>query len=277
MSRPSSSAIVRDGGSSVVIENVSIQGGTVGNPTGIGITIRNVSGSIVIRNVDLANLQGGIYIHNCSGTLLIENVRSRNIGTKTATNNDIGSGKSNHIQIAESSFSGSIRNSRFLGGRTEDMISTWRSGGRGPGQELVIEDNRLQGLTADTATARAWDSTSGTGIIISDGTGSPKNGWIIVRRNTLLTPGQVGIQHIDGPGIQTYDNVIYGERRARNNNPVTSWDGNPRGTVRNNRYYWTNQDGTLPSPWFHSGSGLTVTNNVRDSSIVPANLVVSLG
>jgi hypothetical protein len=249
---------------------VSIDGGTVSNPTGVGITIGNVNGTITIRNVDLADLVGGIYIYNSTGTLLIENVRSRNIGDST-----VGAGHSNHIQIATSSFSGSIRNNQFLGGLTEDMISTWRSGGRGAGLELVIENNRLQGLVSDTSTARAWDSDSGTGIIVSDGSGDSRNGYIIVRNNTLLTPGQVGIQHIDGRGIQTYGNVIYGERRRQNNNPITSWEGNPSGIVRDNRYYWTNENGGLPTPWFHSGSALTVTNNLRDASINPANLVVT--
>ncbi|MEX1343046.1 MAG: hypothetical protein AB1Z63_00075, partial [Candidatus Limnocylindrales bacterium] len=96
------------------------------------------------------------------------------------------------------------------------------------------------------------------------------------RRNTFLTPGQVGIQHIDGPGLKTYDNIIYGERRKQNNNPTTSWEGYPEGIVRDNRYYWINNDGSTPGPWFHSGSSLTVQNNVRDSSIDPASLVVKL-
>lgn len=266
-SRPASPVIVKDGGTNVTISNVTIDGGTVGAPKGIGITIRNVSGSITIRDVDLSDLVGGIYIYNSSGTLIIENVRSRNIGDST-----IGAGHSNHIQLAESSFSGVIRNNDFLGGRTEDMVSTWHSGGRGAGQELVIEGNRLQGLVSDTATARAWNRGSGTGIIISDGAGSSKNGWIIVRGNTLLTPGQVGIQHIDGQGLQVYGNVVYGEKRPQNNNPMTSWEGNPRGVVRDNRYCWTNDNGSQPTPWFSAYGSLVLTNNVKDCSIDPSTL-----
>jgi hypothetical protein len=272
LQRPDSGPIVRDGGSSVTISNISIRGGTVNGPRGIGITIKNVHGSITIRDVDLADLVGGIYIVNSSGTLVIENVRSRNIGDGT-----IGAGHSNHIQLAESSFSGYIRDNRFVGGRTEDMISMWHAGGRGSGDELIVEDNRLEGLVSDSSTARAWTSASGTGIIISDGAGSSKNGYVIVRRNRLLTPGQVGIQHIDGPGIQTYGNIIYATKRGGNNNPLTSWEGSPRGTVRDNRYCWTNADGSQPSPWLHpGGSGLTLTNNVRDCSLEAASLRVSL-
>ena len=271
MGYPSRAKVVHEGGSSFVLENVSIRGGTASSPTGIGITIRNVHGTITLRNIDLVDLEGGIYIYGSSGKLLIENVRSRNIGT-----GDIGSGQSNHIQIAESSLQGHIRGNLFLGGRTEDMVSTWHAGGRGVGQELIIEDNRLQGMVSDTTSVRAWDSSSGTGIILGDGAGSAKNGYIIVRDNTLLTPGQVGIQLIDGPGLQVYNNVIYGQQRRQNNNPMTSWEGDPRGVVRDNRYYWVNEDGSTPSPWFSAYGSLTVSGNVRDSSISPTSLKITL-
>jgi hypothetical protein len=131
LSRPISSPIVKDGGSSVTIENVTIRGGTLNAPFGIGITVRNVAGTVTIRNVDLADLIGGIYLYNCSGTLIVENVRGRNIGDGT-----IGAGHSNHIQLAECSFTGAIRNNRFLGGRTEDMLSIWHSGGRARAKSL---------------------------------------------------------------------------------------------------------------------------------------------
>jgi uncharacterized protein YkwD len=270
LSRPLSAPIVRDGGTSVTISNVTIRGSSVTAPSGIGITIRNVTGNITIRDVDLANLVGGIYIVNSSGTLTIDDVRSRNIGDGT-----IGAGHSNHIQLAESSFSGGIRNSKFLGGRTEDMVSLWHSGGRGLGQELVIEHDAFQGLVSDTSTARAWTSGSGTGTIIGDGAGSSRNGYTIVRFNTYLTPGQVGIQHIDGPGIQTYSNTIFGERRTGSNNPMTSWEGNPRGTVHDNRYRWFRADGSEPAPWFSGYGSLTTSNNVRDTTLVPSSLAVN--
>lgn len=269
LSRPASGLIVRDGGS-VTISNVTIRGGSLNAPAGIGITVRNAT-SVTITDVDLVDLIGGIYLYNCTGPLLVENVRSRNIGDGT-----IGAGHSNHIQLAECSVTGAIRGCQFLAGRTEDMLSTWHSGGRGAGAELVIENNHLQGLVTDTATARAWTRGSGTGIIVSDGGGSTKNGWIIVRNNTLLTPGQVGIQHIDGPGLQTYGNVIYGEVHPGNNNPMTSWEGNPRGVVHDNRYWWTNQDGSHPSPWFSGYGSLVATNNVSDSTIDPNALRVIL-
>jgi len=270
LSRPASPPIVRDGGSNVVVENVTIQGPGVTNPAGIGITVRNVA-NLTIRNVDMANLEGGMYLYNISGTLLVEGVRSRNIGTGR-----IGSGMSNHIQLAESSVSGAIRNNRFLCGQTEDMLSTWHSGGRGVGQELVIEDNQLEGAIVATSVCRPWTSGSGTGIIVSDGGGSPKNGHIIVRRNRLLNPGQVGLQIIDGPGLQIAENVLVAESYGPNNNPITSWEGQPIGVVRDNRYRWINANGSEPAPWFYGGGNLTVTGNIRDTTLTPAALRISM-
>jgi hypothetical protein len=270
LTRPVSQTISRSGGSSVVIENVAINGGTRDSVAGFGIQIASVNGTIVIRDVDLANLIGGIYLYNCTGELIIERVRMRNIGDGT-----IGAGRSNYIQCNQCTFRGGIRHSLFLGGRTEDMISLYKTGGAGAGAEFVVEDNRLQGLVTDTATARAWNSTSGTGIIIGDGVGDARNNHTIVRRNTFLTPGQVGIQHIDGQNIQTYENVIYGERRPLNNNPLTSYAGNPRGVVRDNRFNWTNENGYQPSPYLAYGS-LVQSGNRFDASLDPATLRVVL-
>jgi hypothetical protein len=272
LSRPTSGNISISGGANVVVENKTIRSsGGRDNPVGIGITIQNVTGSITIRDVDLADLIGGIFIRNCTGTLLVENVRSRNIGDGT-----IGSGHSNHIQLAECSFSGFIRNNRFLGGQTEDMLSTWHSGGRGQGQELIIEGNHLQGLVTDTATTRAWKRGSGTGIILSDGAGSSKSGWIICRNNTLLTPGQVGLQIIDGPGLQVRDNIVVAEKRPGNNNPMTTWEGNPSGIATGQRYNWENEDGSHPSPWKHSNNGMVFSGNVDDRTLKASDYVVVL-
>lgn len=271
LSRPASGPIVIDGGTVRIVSNVSIRGGTVNAPSGIGITIRNVNGTITIRDVDLSDLVGGIFIQNCSGVLLVENVRSRNIGDGT-----IGSGHSNHIQIAESSFTGAIRKNRFLGGRTEDMLSIWHSGGKGVGQELIVEDNHLEGRRTDSATVRAWTRTSGTGIIISDGAGSSKNGNLIVRRNTLLTPGQVCIQIIDGPNLQILDNVILAEPYALNNNPMTTWEGQPKGVASGNRYYMTKGDGSHPDPWQYASTGMSFTGNIEDPNLKASDLAVVL-
>jgi hypothetical protein len=270
MTRTASFPVTVSGGTSALIEDIAIDGGSLHSVSGIGITISGVNGSVIIRNVDLEHLVGGIYIVDCTGTLTIENVRGRNIGDST-----IGSGHSNYIQFSRCVFDGSVSGCKFLGGRTEDMISIYQSGGAGVGAELIIEDNALQGLVADTADARAWTSSSGTGIIVGDSPGDSRNGNTIVRNNTLLTPGQVGLQHIDGPNIYTYGNTVLGEKRALNNNPMTSYAGNPSGEVYDNTYYWTNNDDSHPSPSFGAGT-MSVHDNTSDPTLDPADLAVTL-
>jgi hypothetical protein len=261
------SPTVINGGSNVDLGNFSYVGGSVSAPANIAITLSNVKGAR-IHDVDFANVIGGIYLYQCED-VVIEGVRGRNVG-----DGSIGSGHSNFIQFAESR-GGAVRNNQFVGGRHEDMISTWHSGGKGLGQELVIENNQLEGVIADRVDARAWTSTSGTGIILSDGAGSPNNGWIIVRNNHLLNTSQVSIQHIDGPGLQTYGNVVYSQPYALNNNPISSWEGTPQGEVHDNHYRFIKGDGTEPAPWFHSGSQLYVHDNVRDTTLNPEAMRVT--
>jgi hypothetical protein len=220
---PASDPIVIDGGTDIELSELSITEGT------IAVTIRNVDGAY-IHDIDFENVVGGIYVYN-STDVVIENVRGRNVGDGT-----IGSGHSNYVQFAES-VGGAVRNSVFIGGDTEDMISTWHSGG------IVIENNYLENDD--------WSSASGTGIILSDGEGSPNNGNITVRNNVLINPGQVGIQCIDGPNLKVYGNVVYGEARPLSNQPFSSWEGRPEAEVYGNTHRWYKPDGTQTSSWFH--------------------------
>jgi hypothetical protein len=267
LGRPSSPKISRDGGTDVEISGVTIRGGSLSNPYGIGITLRNVNRAW-IHDVDLADLIGGIYLYQCVD-VIIEDIRSRNIGDGTR-----GSGHSNHIQYAECT-GGAIRRGLFLFGRTEDALSTWHSGGHGPGKEILVEDNRVENGVSDKPYGRAYDSGSGTGVIMSDGAGSGRNGFIIVRRNRFVTPGQVGIQMIDGPGLQVYDNDVLGEKRKQSNNPMTTWEGTPIGENHHNRYYWRDASGNLIEPWFDGGVDPQV--NHHDNVQTPGLDATALG
>jgi hypothetical protein len=264
LSRPRVDRVDINGGTDVEITNKSIVGG------GVAITVRNAT-RVWIHHNDWADCVGGVYVSQCTD-VVTEHNRGRNVGDGT-----IGAGHSNMVQYAETT-GGSIESNRFFGGRTEDMISTWHSGGHGLGKELLIQDNHIQNLVSDIPGVRAYTSGSGTGIIISDGKGSSKNGWVIVRRNTLLTPGQVGIQHIDGPGLQVYENIIYGQKHPQSNNPMTTWEGTPRGVNHHNRYYWFGKDGGLVQPWFAGGINpqIVASNNLQDASIDPISLRVEL-
>jgi hypothetical protein len=250
------------GQSDVDLTGFSIIGGT------IGITLIDCH-RVLIHHVDLADLVGGIYASGCED-IVIEDVRGRNIGDGT-----IGSGHSNYVQLAET-HGGAVRRCRFLGGNTEDMISIWHSGGWDAARPLLIEDNRLQGLVSDTAYAKAWTSDAGTGIIIGDGEGHAFNGNTIVRRNTLLTPGQVGIQHIDGPNIQTYDNTVYGQRRTASNVGMSSWEGVPHAEVYGNRVRWYAADGSENPYWWIDPGVINAHDNDWSAALDPATLTVVL-
>jgi hypothetical protein len=261
LARPARQPFAISDATDVELSGFAIRGGV------IGVTLRRCR-RVWIHDIDLADLVGGIYASECED-VVVEDVRGRNIGDNT-----IGSGHSNYVQFAETR-GGAIRRCRFLGGLTEDMISTWHSGGWDATRPLLIEDNALQGLLADTPEARAWTRTSGTGIIVSDGGGDDKNGWVTVRRNTLLSPGQVGIQLIDGPGIRVHENTVYGERNPRANVGMSSWEGRPLAEVYGNRVRWYKPDGSENPRWWGYG---TVNEHDNDwhADIDPAALRVVL-
>ena len=262
LSRPTRAPFTVQDATDVELSNFTIIGGT------IALTLRRVKRAH-ISLVDVADCVGGIFVSECED-IIITDCRGRNIGDNT-----IGSGHSNYIQFAASS-GGAIRRNRFLGGHTEDMISTWHSGGKSATDKLIIEDNHIEGRRTDSADVRAWTRSSGTGIILSDGGGDSRNGNIICRRNTLLTPGQVCIQIIDGPGLEVYDNIILAEQYALNNNPMTTWEGAPQGYARNNRYFMTKGDGSHPDPWKHGGGNMDFSANIEDSSLKASDLAVVL-
>lgn len=244
MARPLRDPVVIRSATDVELSNFSIQGGAVDKPTGQGILLENVRRARITL-VDFQNLIGGINIINCED-VEVADCRGRNIGIS----GQIGNGRGNFIQY-NTSRGGAVRRNRFLGGQTEDMISTWRTGGWSADRPLIIEDNHLEGVLQDTATARRWTSRSGTGIIASDGAGHPNNGHITVRHNTLVNVGQVGLQHIDGSNLVTEDNLIIGERYALNNRPWASYGGNPSGVIRNNRYMFYSPAGAPMGGWLH--------------------------
>jgi hypothetical protein len=277
MQKTASAAINISNQSNVLIQDLALQGpGTSdGVPGPIAITLSNVNGAL-IRYVDFADWAGGIYAVNCRN-IVIEDCRGRNIGDNT-----IGSGHSNYVQF-NNTFGGAVRRCKFKGGWTEDMISIYRSGGISTNEPMVIESNQLEGMNANVGspTIKAWTRSSGTGIIICDG-GQP-NGPVVVRNNTLLRPGQVGIQTISGPSHRVYGNIVYADARGPLYSPnvgFASWEG-PATTdcrITDNRVYWRNNSGSESPYWWHPDYPIAVysPNNWSDHTIDPNDLVVNL-
>jgi hypothetical protein len=202
--------------------------------------------NVTIRNNGFNTTVGGIFAINARNVRVTGN-RFKNIGNGT-----IGSGKSNYVQFNNVT-GGYIARNRGLGGNTEDMISIYKSSGTSASNPLVIERNRLQGTN--------WTRGSGTGIIVGDGGGG---NYVIVRRNSLLNPGKVGIQLINGRGIRVYRNTLYAAPRSplpSANVGMSSWDGNPSAQVFDNRVYWRRNDRSENPYWWGHG-----TIRARDNS-----------
>jgi uncharacterized protein YkwD len=265
---PTSPALAKSGGG-LEIKNLSFRGG------GVALVISNAA-SPYIHDCDFADAVGAIFLLNCTN-VRVERCRFRNIGDGT-----IGSGHSNYVQL-NNCHGGAIRANKAIGGNTEDKISVYKSGGNSATDPLIVEDNELDGLNANTADAKAWTRGSGTGIILGDGS---VGDYIVVRNNTLLRPGQVGIQIIGGIGHQVYGNVLYADPRSPltdNNVGMSSYAGSPQADVHNNRVYWRKNSGVENSHWWgagtitdHPSSADPLRNNWSDHSITPASLEVVL-
>lgn len=178
-SRPPIAAVKYQGVNDVVVSNKTVTGL---NAQTRSLTFENCR-NITIVDVDLGDPNGGILIATCTGTLTIKNVRAKGCGW-------------NVVQLDKVTMSGSISVEALGGTGTEDMISVYSSGGPDAAHPLYVEDCKLQG--------GAFVSQSGSGIM----TESP--GHVVVRNNSLLNPGQVGIG-VHGPTVKLQGNRLYSD------------------------------------------------------------------
>jgi nitrous oxidase accessory protein NosD len=92
-------------------------------------------------------------------------------------------------------------------------------------------------------------SKYGSGIMLGDGGGSN----VIVRENTCLSPGQVGIGVASGTNIRVIGNVIYGAPRVDSNVGIYVWNQYPSDManieVSNHRVRWYQQSGSENPYW----------------------------
>jgi hypothetical protein len=215
--------------------------------------------NVTITENDFDGTLGGVFVLNSENVVVTYN-RFRGIGNGT-----IGSGKSNYVQFNKVT-GGSISYNKGLGGNTEDLVSIYQSSGTSSAP-LVVEHNAFEGTD--------WTRSSGTGIIVGDGGGG---NYVTVRYNRLLTPGQVGIQLINGTGIRVYGNTIYAAPRSPLTSPnvgMSSWEGSPNADVYENRVRWYRNDGSQNARWWGYG---TIRESANDwsASIDPETLRVKL-
>ena len=258
LERPSSKSLRINGKSNVKISNLSFN-----NINGVAIVIQNCQ-NIEITECDFANVIGGIYVVDSKNVTITWN-RFSNIGNGT-----IGGGHSDYIQF-DNSFGGYIAYNKGKGGKTEDVISMYKSGGISVSDPLIIEYNHFEG--------DGWISRSGTGICLGDYGG----GHIVARYNKLLSPGQVGIEIASGVDIRVTGNTIYSHQIPKSNVGICVW--NQTNTpfdnieVSGNNVRWYNENGYENYYWSGEDKGFIPkgleTNNWH-SDIDPETLRVKL-
>ena len=156
------------------------------------------------------------------------------------------------------------------------MISIFKSGGIDAAHPLVIENNHLESPLPPSSLA--WSSGSGTGINLADAGGHD----IILRNNTLLNAGAVGIQMNEPTRVRAMNNIVYGAARTTSNVGLSQWSSGSCSTctgnsITNNRVWWVKSNGSASSIWLSNNYPVSMSGNVQqDPTIDPSSLHVVL-
>ncbi len=240
--------------------NVTISGKQFVNIADDAIIIENCN-NVTITGNDFSGDVGAIYALNSTNVTVTWN-RFQNIGNGT-----IGSGHSNYIQF-NNTWDGYIGNNKGIGGNTEDMISIYKSGGSSVSSPLIIENNAFESPLPPNP--NAWSSGSGSGSMLGDSGGS----HIIIRNNTYLSPGQVGIGIPSGTDIHIIGNTIYGAQRVSSNVGIYVWNQatTPCNAIEvsNNQVKWYRADGA-ENPYWNAGNCGTVSGESTNNWHAPIN------
>lgn len=145
----------------------------------------------------------------------------------------------------------------------EDMISLY-GGSRGTASSpIMISGNWGRG---------GCPSTSGGGIIAGDNNG----GYVIMKDNSLMNPGQYGMAIAGGDNIQILNNKIYSDRTDCSNNPLYVWaqQGAPcsNNLVKGNRVNWIDKAGVVNNGWNSGNCSNTIYNPEENTTISKAEM-----
>lgn len=247
-----------------VIENKTFSGIT----GRAAIRLTNCS-HVVIRSVDFIDVAGGVYVAGGSDVTL-QDARYRNI--TGPAHDSAGKRTTNIANLIQTNGlnGGTIRHNKGRCGDTEDIVSVYAS------SNVLVEDNAFEGVATSSAGCLAWVSNSGSGIMVGDGTGRNN----VVRNNSVLTPGQVGIAIAGGQGNTLTGNVVISAQRPLSN--VGMYVANySSGTcsgnaVTNNRVQWKNAGGSLNGKYLPTSCSGTVDsgNAWSDTTLVPSAYAV---
>jgi hypothetical protein len=247
----------------ISLSGSACQGVTISNRTfralGTGVIAIALSGcnGVTIDAVDFDTVAEGVFAID-STNITVRNTRYSNIIGPSRRD---GGHHGNLVQF-DTVTGFLVSGNTGKGGDTEDIVSLYKTNtGR-------VTGNWFEGTN--------WSSGSGTGIIVGDGGGGT---GIEVDHNRLLSPGQVGIQMINGnPNV--HDNVLYAAPRSGTspNVGMSTYGGVVSGArVAGNHVYWRKNDGSENPKWWGAGTPTDGGGNVwSDHTIDPAALAVHL-
>ncbi len=272
------SIIVIDGEDGTVIDDLFFDGVAnsvfqydSGEPGNSHVCIRILnSTNITVRNCDFLELSEPIEVYN-SDVVLVEYSRADGI---TGPAERVGQQTGNFLQTHGGSTFVTVANNKIIAIGSYDP---W-AGAHQLGTEDVIS---LFGASNCVAEYNAIDATGytrdfGTGTILGDGFGDDN----VIRYNTYLNPGQVGIAVAGGHRNELIGNIIYraaGQRLGAGNTAAYYWDynedGMSGGLIQDNRAKWYEGGGLWnPGP----PPATVIDNDWDDDTIDPADLVVTM-
>ena len=270
-SRPEGGVIHLRNESDIVIDNKFFEGRwwmpNRGHNEHVCILLENCT-NITVRNCDFENVSEPVAVIGGSN-ILVEYTRTRGIvGPGSRVDEQTG----NFLQTVGQPSNVRIRNNKIVATTavdpwngqyhtmTEDVISLFSA------SNCLVEFNQID--------ATGYSSDSGTGIIAGDANGDNH----VVRGNSLLNPGQVGLATAGGFGHRFYDNVIWkdaDQNPGSGNTAAYFWgyNGNAIGDGRyeGNRAKWNGGGG-----FWNPGGAVNVGNDWDDDSLNRDDLVITL-
>ena len=225
-------------------QNVTIRNCWIHDSTHCGVEISK-SKNVIVQGCRMESVASGVYAVLSQNIQVIGNfVRNVNgpLPRGQLAQFDKVSGPDNIIRSNYAVNDYSLSN-------PEDLISLYMSNGE-VNSPILIEDNFL---TADAKRGSSDKSTSGSGIMLGDSSGS----YLTCRRNVIVSAGQVGIGVAGGRFVRVEDNLIYGRKSNVSNVGLYIWNqsGQPSDHVvlSRNRVQWLSQTGEENSWWDGGG------------------------
>jgi parallel beta-helix repeat protein len=225
---------------------VTIRNSVIGPCGGKAIEVRRSTG-VRIEYSELLDSDAGIYALDSSSIVI--------------SGNTISNAGRNPVQFDKVTGSGNVVSDNEIhnqegSSETEDSISIYESSGT-ESSPLVVEGNLI---------SQGGSSRSGSGILVGDNGGS----HVVVRGNTLINPGQVGIGVAGGQNISVVDNLVVSEAFPWSNVGIYVWDQYDTGCegieVRGNVVEWYNSTGGVNPFWDAGNCGMVAGWDLNDSS-----------